>query len=84
MSRCELSANVPPRSNRRHEGCHVLCPHSATRVKLLVGPPRATTINGLCITMFEQSVKNIDDVLWKEAGCASELGLVDQLTALSA
>ena len=41
-------------------------------------------MNGLCITMFEQSVKNIDDVLWKEAGCASELGLVDQLTALSA
>ena len=24
--------------------------------------------------MFEQAFKNIDDVLWKEAGCASELG----------
>jgi len=22
--------------------------------------------------MFEQTFKNIDDVLWKEAGCASE------------
>ncbi len=23
--------------------------------------------------MFEQTFKNIDDVLWKEAGCSSEL-----------
>ena len=23
--------------------------------------------------MFEQTFKNIDDVLWKEAGCATEL-----------
>ena len=23
--------------------------------------------------MFEQAFKNIDDVLWKEAGCGSEL-----------
>lgn len=84
MSRCALSANVPPRSNLRHEGRHALCPQSATRVKLLVDPPRATTINGLCITMFEQSFKNIDDVLWKEAGCASELALGDELSALSA
>ena len=24
--------------------------------------------------MFEQAFKNIDDALWKEAGCSSELG----------
>ena len=24
--------------------------------------------------MFEQAFKNIDDVLWKEAGCTTELG----------
>ena len=23
--------------------------------------------------MFEQTFKNVDDVLWKEAGCSSEL-----------
>ena len=23
--------------------------------------------------MFEQTFKNLDDVLWKEAGCSSEL-----------
>ena len=28
--------------------------------------------------MFEQAFKNIDDVLWKEAGCSSELDYVEQ------
>ena len=28
--------------------------------------------------MFEQTFKNIDDVLWKDAGCSSELGYVEQ------
>jgi type I restriction enzyme M protein len=25
--------------------------------------------------MFEQAFKNIDDILWKEAGCTTELDL---------
>jgi type I restriction enzyme M protein len=29
-------------------------------------------------TMFEQTFKNIDDILWKEAGCQSELDYVEQ------
>ena len=28
--------------------------------------------------MFEQVFKNIDDILWKEAGCQSELDYVEQ------
>lgn len=28
--------------------------------------------------MFEQTFKNIDDVLWKEAGCTTELDYVEQ------
>ena len=28
--------------------------------------------------MFEQTFKNIDDVLWKDAGCASELDYIEQ------
>src|SRR5271170_1290157 len=28
--------------------------------------------------MFEQAFKNIDDVLWKEAGCSSELDYTEQ------
>lgn len=28
--------------------------------------------------MFEQTFKNIDDVLWKEAGCATELDYTGQ------
>ncbi len=27
--------------------------------------------------MFEQTFKNIDDVLWKEAGCTTELHFVN-------
>jgi type I restriction enzyme M protein len=32
--------------------------------------------------MFEQAFKNIDDVLWKEAGCSSELDYVEQTSWL--
>ena len=28
--------------------------------------------------MFEQTFKNLDNVLWKEAGCASELDYTEQ------
>ena len=28
--------------------------------------------------MFEQIFKNIDDALWKDAGCSSELDYVEQ------
>ena len=28
--------------------------------------------------MFEQAFKNIDDALWKEAGCGSELEYIEQ------
>ncbi len=32
--------------------------------------------------MFEQAFKNIDDVLWKEAGCSSELDYTEQTSWL--
>ena len=38
----------------------------------------ATHINIQCGTMFEQTFKNIDDVLWKEAGCTTELDYTEQ------
>jgi len=28
--------------------------------------------------MFEQTFRNIDDVLWKDAGCATELDYTEQ------
>ena len=28
--------------------------------------------------LFEQTLKNIDDKLWKDAGCSSELDYVEQ------
>ncbi len=28
--------------------------------------------------MFEQTFKNIDDILWKEAGCTTELDYTEQ------
>ena len=28
--------------------------------------------------MFEQVFKNVDDVLWKEAGCTTELDFIEQ------
>ena len=32
--------------------------------------------------MFEQTFKNIDDVLWKEAGCATELDYTEQTSSI--
>ena len=39
-------------------------------------------IRTLTDPMFEQAFKNIDDVLWKEAGCASELDYIEQTSWL--
>ena len=39
-------------------------------------------IKGFWTCMFEQAFKNIDDVLWKEAGCASELDYIEQTSWL--
>jgi type I restriction enzyme M protein len=44
--------------------------------------------SGMCLAraqsfeMFEQAFKNIDDVLWKEAGCGTELDYVEQTSWL--
>src|SRR5688572_12516381 len=35
-----------------------------------------------CPFMFEQAFKNIDDVLWKDAGCTSELDYTEQTSWL--
>ena len=32
--------------------------------------------------MFEQAFRNIDDVLWKEAGCTTELDYIEQTSWL--
>ena len=32
--------------------------------------------------MFEQAFKNVDDILWKEAGCATELDYTEQTSWL--
>lgn len=34
------------------------------------------------LVMFEQTFKNIDDVLWKEAGCTTELDYIEQTSWL--
>ena len=34
------------------------------------------------MTMFEQAFKNIDDVLWKDAGCTSEQDYTEQTSWL--
>ena len=39
-------------------------------------------MGGLGKIMFEQTFKNIDDVLWKEAGCATELDYTEQSSSL--
>jgi type I restriction enzyme M protein len=38
--------------------------------------------NGKATPMFEQAFKNIDDVLWKEAGCTTELDYTEQTSWL--
>ena len=40
------------------------------------GPARRKAENGS--SRFEQTFKNIDDVLWKEAGCTTELDYTEQ------
>jgi len=37
---------------------------------------------GSKLYMFEQTFKNIDDVLWKEAGCTTELDYTEQTSWL--
>jgi hypothetical protein len=34
------------------------------------------------LLMFEQAFKNIDNVLWKEAGCSTELDYIEQTSWL--
>jgi hypothetical protein len=34
------------------------------------------------VTLFEQAFKNVDDVLWKEAGCTTELDYTEQTSWL--
>jgi type I restriction enzyme M protein len=34
------------------------------------------------VPVFEQAFKNIDDVLWKEAGCTTELDYTEQTSWL--
>ena len=43
-----------------------------------VAPPKPDASNGNGATRFEQIFKNIDDVLWKEAGCTTELDYIEQ------
>jgi type I restriction enzyme M protein len=40
--------------------------------------PKAASRNGNGGTSFEQIFKNIDDVLWKESGCTTELDYTEQ------
>ena len=43
---------------------------------------RVQTQGKLNGSAFEQAFKNIDDVLWKEAGCSNELDYVEQTSWL--
>src|SRR3546814_13958275 len=36
----------------------------------------------VCLSMFEQAFRNIDDILWKEAGCTTELDYTEQTSWL--
>src|ERR1019366_2440857 len=60
-------------------------------MKGLLPQPRFCGIISICSvkkkyfrnhSMFEQAFKNIDDVLWKEAGCSSELDYTEQASWL--
>ena len=44
--------------------------------------PYSVLINSLIGFMFEQTFRNIDDVLWKEAGCTTELDYTEQTSWL--
>ena len=61
------------------------------RMKGLLPQPRFCGIISICSvkkkyfrnhSMFEQAFKNIDDVLWKEAGCTTELDYTEQTSWL--
>lgn len=45
-------------------------------------PDRVASENKSLQQMFEQAFKNIDDVLWKEAGCTTELDYTEQTSWL--
>ncbi len=45
-------------------------------------PPLLQALDQQDIAMFEQAFKNIDDVLWKEAGCTTELDYTEQTSWL--
>ena len=47
--------------------------------KFVPGAPAPNKSNG---NAFEQAFKNIDDVLWKEAGCTTELDYTEQTSWL--
>jgi type I restriction enzyme M protein len=47
-----------------------------------VGYVWASATERLRVPMFEQAFKNIDDVLWKEAGCTTELDYTEQTSWL--
>jgi len=47
-------------------------------VRIVVSPSCLTNQESLTFTMFEQTFKNIDDVLRKEAGCTTELDYTEQ------
>jgi type I restriction enzyme M protein len=42
----------------------------------------ASTAPGVESSVFEQAFRNIDDVLWKEAGCTTELDYTEQTSWL--
>ena len=43
-----------------------------------LAPRRRIAFAARADPMFEQTFKNIDDVLWKDAGCTSELDYTEQ------
>jgi hypothetical protein len=46
-------------------------------------PAKSSKLNGNGANLgFEQAFKNIDDVLWKEAGCTTELDYTEQTSWL--
>ena len=62
---------------------------ATTRDKLASDPPvianrrdRFANVRPSSAPMFEQAFRNIDDVLWKDAGCTSELDYTEQTSWL--
>src|SRR6266480_1103577 len=48
------------------------------RQKTKLTTPKGERTVSTAATSFEQAFKNIDDVLWKEAGCTTELDYTEQ------